>query len=118
MIELIVICRLGGSGDIADDSVDAERYAQLKSWMLRYCQVLLCQGANVWQGPMGAVRSRADGERLIAAFSRAFPQYKFASTKRLCEEADEVVFVPNECRRIDGGQVDPYFRVGNPALAS
>ena len=96
MRKLIVVCRFYGPIDLADDRENAERYRDVKSAALPYCQVLLSHGTNVRHAPLGTVRSIADGNRLMAAFTKAFPDWKFMISTLLSAPDEEVVFVPHD----------------------
>jgi hypothetical protein len=101
MTTLEVVCRQRGALDLAEDRDNAPRYAEVKARILPYCQVLLSQGTSpaalsVRQAPLGAVRSRADGERLIQAMSKEFPGFRFIMVTLACQQRDEAIFVPHE----------------------
>lgn len=96
MSKVIVVCRFYGPIDLADDRENAARYQEVKSAALPYCQVLLSHGTNVRQAPLGAVRSIADGNRLMAALSKAFPDWKFMISTLLSSPDEEIVFVPRD----------------------
>lgn len=101
MTTLEVVCRQRGAIDLAEDRENAQRYAEVKARILPYCRVLLSQGSpsaalSVRQAPLGSVRSRADGERLIQAMSREFPGLRFIMVTLACEQRDEAIFVPHE----------------------
>jgi hypothetical protein len=98
MRKLIVVCRFYGPIDIAEDREHVERYREIKSAALPYCDVLISRQAHVRQAPLGAVRSAADGERLIAALSKHLPRLKFTLATVLCDRDEEIVFVPCDAR--------------------
>lgn len=99
MIELLVVCRMGGPIDLKMDGDDASRYATVKARALGYCQVMLCRrlGGGAFSGrmaPLGTVRSPADGARLLAALSREFPNHSFATTTVPYGQVDEALYMP------------------------
>jgi hypothetical protein len=105
MIELLVVCRLGGPIDLKLDAENGARCAAVKSQALGYCQVMLCRklasGAfSSRAAPLGTVRSPADGARLLAALSSEFPESTFVTTTVPYGQVDEVFYVPLPC---DGG---------------
>ena len=101
MTTLEVVCRHRGEFDLAADREYAARYAEIKARTLPYCQVLLSHGSPfadlcIRQAPLGAVRSRVDGDRLIKALSKEFPGFRFILVTLACEQRDEAIFIPRE----------------------
>lgn len=100
MVNLVVVSRLGGPVDLAQDG-GCDLYQDIKCRTLHYCDVLLSQGqspapVSVRKAPLGAVRTRTDAERFIGALSQVFTNTQFFWATIPCKQGEEIVFVPHE----------------------